>query len=126
MFCIRLDSAQKAAVSSQFARGFLRRECIRSTEAIGEVINSLTAELAAAGCSEKDAFGARMSLEEAIVNAIKHGHRGDTTKSVWVNFYADEHGTVFQVTDQGNGFNPTEVPDPCAPENLEKPSGRGL
>ena len=126
MFCIRIDPIHLTVVSPSPDRSKARRACIQSTEAIGAVIDTLCSELLQAGYSEKDLFATRLSLEEAIVNAVKHGHEGDTSKPVWVNFYADETRVVFQVEDQGAGFDPTDVPDPCDPENLERSCGRGL
>jgi serine/threonine-protein kinase RsbW len=90
------------------------------------VIASLTEELGNSGYLAKDVFAAQLSLEEALANAIKHGHQGNTARPVWVNYYADEKGVVFQVEDQGEGFDASEVPDPTLPENLERASGRGL
>ena len=125
MFCFRIDSPHLPLVPQHFAQGKVRRECVHSREAMSEVIQSLVAELVLAGYSNKEVFAARMSLEEAIVNAIKHGHQGDASKPVWVNFSADESGVVFQVEDQGEGFDSSEIPDPCDPENLQRPCGAG-
>jgi serine/threonine-protein kinase RsbW len=79
-----------------------------------------------AGYGERDIFGVRLSLEEAVVNAIRHGHRGDTSKAVAVRFFVDAAQVFAEVADEGPGFDPALVPDPLAPENLERPSGRGV
>jgi serine/threonine-protein kinase RsbW len=78
------------------------------------------------GYSEKVQFRVHLALEEAIVNAHKHGHQGNWSKSVVVRFSVSTDGVVAQVEDQGPGFDPQLVPDPLAAENLERPSGRGL
>jgi serine/threonine-protein kinase RsbW len=78
------------------------------------------------GFSARDVFGMRLALEEAIVNAIKHGNRMDPAKSVRIVCEVDETRVFVEVEDQGPGFNPTDVPDPTAEENLEKPGGRGI
>lgn len=75
---------------------------------------------------EREVFGIRLALEEALVNAIKHGNRQDPTKRVRVRFRVNAHRFEVGVTDEGGGFHPDHVPDPCADENLERPSGRGL
>lgn len=93
-----------------------------------------------------------MALDEALVNAIHHGNleasstlRGDNAGNDYADLIAkrrtekpycdrrvtltsriDKNGAVFVIRDQGPGFNPSDVPDPLAPENLEKVSGRGL
>lgn len=78
------------------------------------------------GWPMRDAFGVRLALEEALVNAIKHGNRMDATKKVYIacKFAADEVSVVIE--DQGEGFNVVEVPDPTDDDNLDKPGGRGI
>jgi serine/threonine-protein kinase RsbW len=75
---------------------------------------------------EKDLFAVRLALEEALVNAIHHGNQDDPSKPVTVRFLVGAERTLIEVHDQGAGFDPNEVPDPLAPENLERSSGRGL
>lgn len=76
--------------------------------------------------STHDVFSIKLALEEALINAIKHGNQLDRNKKVYISyrFLAD----VFEVTitDEGTGFDPSDVPDPTAIENLERPCGRGL
>ena len=76
--------------------------------------------------SEKDIFGIRLALEEALVNAIKHGNQFDRAKSVRVCFAVHADRFEVTITDEGTGFDPEDVPDPTAVENLERPCGRGL
>jgi serine/threonine-protein kinase RsbW len=76
--------------------------------------------------SKKDIFGIRLALEEAIVNAIKHGNRMDRKKQVHVHFKVCADRFDIGITDEGTGYEPGEVPDPLADENLERPGGRGL
>ncbi len=75
---------------------------------------------------DKEIFGIRLALEEAIVNAIKHGNQMDPDKKVQVRYriLVDRFEAI--VTDEGPGYNPSDLPDPLAEENLERPSGRGL
>ncbi|MFN8858132.1 MAG: ATP-binding protein, partial [Planctomycetaceae bacterium] len=63
---------------------------------------------------EHDLFGVRLALEEALVNAIKHGNRLDPAKIVRVQWKIDEIRVVIEIEDEGEGFNPIEVPDPTA------------
>ncbi len=74
----------------------------------------------------RDIFGVRLALEEAIVNAIKHGNGMDPAKSVRVAWEIDDSKVHIEIQDEGPGFCPCEVPDPTAEENLEKPCGRGI
>ena len=82
--------------------------------------------LARAGYSQADQYRIRMSCEEALVNGHRHGNGGDVLKTVTVQYRVDDQKCFIRVEDQGNGFDPHAVPDPTLPENLEKPSGRGL
>jgi serine/threonine-protein kinase RsbW len=75
---------------------------------------------------DRDVFGVRMALEEALVNALKHGHRGDTSKVVRVDYQVTPEKVLIEVEDQGPGFDPEDVADPLDPRNLERSTGRGL
>ena len=76
---------------------------------------------------EEDAiFSVRVAIEEALANALLHGHAGDITKEIEVTWCVDEVCVEFSVTDQGRGYDPSSIPDPTANENLNIPSGRGL
>jgi serine/threonine-protein kinase RsbW len=76
--------------------------------------------------SPRDVFGIRLALEEALVNAIKHGNRLDPQKQVRISCWIDRHRIEIRIEDEGRGFRPADIPDPTADENLEKPSGRGI
>ena len=91
-----------------------------------EVAAALERAMAAAGYCRRDCLGIHLALEEAVVNAIKHGHQGDTRKPVRVRYQVGPGEVLVEVEDQGEGFDPRQVPDPRTPENLERPSGRGL
>lgn len=76
--------------------------------------------------SSRDVFAMRLSLEEAISNAIRHGNRYAADKRVWIRCELSEVLIRVTVRDEGAGFDPGQVPDPTLEENLERPSGRGL
>jgi serine/threonine-protein kinase RsbW len=76
--------------------------------------------------SEKDIFGIRLALEEALVNAIKHGNQMDRSKKVTIVSVIHAERFEIRITDEGTGFDPGDVPDPTAVENIERPCGRGL
>jgi len=75
---------------------------------------------------EHEAFAVKMAVEEALVNAIKHGNQMDPEKSVRVRYALGPERFDVRITDEGPGFNPEDVPDPTLPENLERCCGRGL
>ena len=76
--------------------------------------------------SEKVIFGIKLAIEEALVNAIKHGNQMDRDKNVRVSYTVSDEHFLIEIEDQGEGFNPDDVPDPTDPENIERPCGRGL
>jgi len=76
--------------------------------------------------SSRDVFGMRLALEEALVNAIKHGNRMDPDKTVRVEWAISSDFVRVVIEDQGPGFQPDDVPDPTMEENLERPCGRGI
>ena len=67
-----------------------------------------------------------VSLTEAITNAVRHGNKYDLSKSVDLQFIADEEKLLFRVSDEGNGFDYDSVPDPTLPENILCCGGRGV
>src|SRR5437879_7489369 len=76
--------------------------------------------------TEKEIFSVRLALEEALVNAIKHGNQMDRSKKVHISYRVSPERFDIRIADEGKGFDPEDVPDPMAPENLERPCGRGL
>jgi anti-sigma regulatory factor (Ser/Thr protein kinase) len=67
-----------------------------------------------------------IALDEAFVNAVKHGNKFDANKNVRVSAEVSPKEARFTVEDEGEGFNVSEIPDPTNPENLFKSSGRGV
>jgi serine/threonine-protein kinase RsbW len=82
--------------------------------------------LSRSGISEDAAFGIDMAVREAVTNAVLHGNQQDENKTVDVTLKSSPDAVEISVHDQGPGFNPEEVPDPTAEENILKASGRGI
>ncbi len=78
------------------------------------------------GISDDAAFGIDMAVREAVTNAVLHGNREDDNKTVDIVLKSSPDAVEISVHDQGPGFNPEEVPDPTANENILKASGRGI
>ena len=106
--------------------GTWRHERVRSPQDMARLLRTIRSALCESGYQTKDIFAVCLALEEAVVNAVEHGHRGDGLKSVWVAYQVGPGQVLAEVEDQGPGFDPSRVPDPTAAENLDKPSGRGL
>ena len=79
-----------------------------------------------AGFDDEASHWICLSVRESVTNAIYHGNRLDESKRVGVRFRIDRHQLLITVSDQGNGFDQTSLPDPRDAGNLLKPSGRGV
>lgn len=78
------------------------------------------------GYNERDVIDVYQALEEALVNAIKHGNQCDCRKQLRISFCVDEDCFQICIEDEGVGFDPDAVPSPLTTERLETPCGRGL
>jgi serine/threonine-protein kinase RsbW len=67
-----------------------------------------------------------VALDEAFVNAVKHGNKNDPTKLIRVGAELSPTEASFTIEDEGQGFDVQAIPDPCDPSNLFKSSGRGV
>src|SRR5579862_7771361 len=93
---------------------------LSTVQEMAVVIELVMTVLADLGYAPKDLFGARLALEEAICNAIKHGHHYDPTKVVEVRYCIRVDHFLMEVEDQGPGFDPVHVADATTPENLKR------
>ena len=105
----------------------LRELVIASRSAEGQRVEAAILEsLQKHAWDERSVFGVRLALEEALVNAIKHGNRLAPDKRVRVVCRISSELIRVEITDQGEGFDPTTVPDPTDPDRLGTPYGRGV
>jgi serine/threonine-protein kinase RsbW len=81
---------------------------------------------AQAGIDEDTRSGVSMAVREAMINAVLHGNAYDPAKRVNLTLEQNGKELIVTIIDEGHGFVPEEVPDPLAPENLLKESGRGI
>jgi serine/threonine-protein kinase RsbW len=81
---------------------------------------------AQAGIDEDTRSGVSMAVREAMINAVLHGNNYDPSKRVNLTLEQNGKELIVTIIDEGHGFVPEEVPDPLAPENLLKESGRGI
>ena len=79
-----------------------------------------------AGFDEEEVMRIAMAVREAAVNAVLHGNAYDPGKKVSLAFETTGRDLVITIRDQGKGLDPDKIPDPLAPENLLKTSGRGI
>jgi serine/threonine-protein kinase RsbW len=79
-----------------------------------------------AGVEEDEVFRIAMAVREAAVNAVLHGNSYDPEKRITASFENTGEALVIRIADQGKGLDPETLPDPLAPENLLRGSGRGI
>ena len=91
-----------------------------------DVQKAILDEVARHQYDEGTVFGIKLSLEEGMINAIKHGNKYDKDKKVHVEYSVTPERVEISIEDEGAGFVPDEVPDPTLEENLCKCSGRGI
>ena len=97
-----------------------RMESITQVEGL---INALCEEF---GVEETHYGEILIAMTEAVNNAVVHGNKLDTNKMVDIEVRTEGQAIEFRIADQGPGFDYDNIPDPTAPENIEKPNGRGV
>ena len=93
---------------------------------IPAVQDAVTEDLKAAGFPDKARFAVKLALDEALANAVRHGNHSDPDRTVTVEWEVGPDQVRVSVQDCGCGFEPDELPDPTAEENLHRPHGRGV
>lgn len=89
-------------------------------------IDEIVSQVRRLGYGPDDVFSIRLCLEEALTNAITHGNKEDPEKAVVVEYELTPEQLKICVEDQGEGFDPSELPDPTSNAHLLSPSGRGV
>jgi serine/threonine-protein kinase RsbW len=95
-------------------------------EAVADGAAVATDFIQSCGVEEEAAFGIDMAVREAITNAMVHGNKEDEAKTIEVTLNCLGRELEIEVRDQGEGFDPTSIPDPTDPANILKTSGRGI
>ena len=91
-----------------------------------DVQERILAEVQRHNFGSDNTFAIRIALEEAMVNAIKHGNGLDPAKKVHVESRVTPKRVEITIEDEGPGFNRASIPNPTEDDNLERPSGRGI
>ena len=90
------------------------------------VCDTIISEIRSCNYSEDEIFAVHLAIEEAFANALKHGNRNDSEKTITVGYSVSPKRIDISVTDEGLGFKFDEVPDPRCGKNIYKPFGRGV
>jgi len=94
--------------------------------AIAEVYQQILPALKANNFSQDDIFAVHLAIEEAFINAVKHGNKMEPSKAVKIDYEVGPDRVEICTTDEGEGFDPEVIPDPRYGDNLYKPAGRGM
>jgi len=95
-------------------------------ESVCEVEAAADKLAAEAGFDEDERFRLAMAVREAAVNAVLHGNDYDPSKRISASFENNGKSLVITIADEGRGLDPETLPDPLAPENLLRGTGRGI
>jgi len=117
----RIDAAQTTLVREK-----IDLELPSDLTLMNAVLEYLLDRVGRLGLIKPEQSNLFVALDEAFVNAVKHGNRNDPTKLLRVTAELSAREAIFTVEDEGEGFNVQEIPDPRDPANLFKSSGRGV
>lgn len=118
----RIDAEQNAV----HVREKIDLELPSDLTLMNSVLEYLLDRVAKLGLIKIEQSNLFVALDEAFVNAVKHGNRNDASKLLRVTAELSVHEAIFTVEDEGDGFDVREIPDPRDPANLFKSSGRGV
>lgn len=118
----RIDAARSTAQ----VREKIDLELPSNLSLMNAVLEYLLDRVARLGLIKVEQSNLFVALDEAFVNAVKHGNRNDPAKLLRVTAELSAHEAIFTVEDEGEGFDVREIPDPRDPANLFKSSGRGV
>jgi len=91
------------------------------------LVEGLVDKVCASLSIDEDLYGnILIAVTEAVNNAIIHGNKFSSDLQVLIDVLEDEQSFLFRITDFGSGFDFENLPDPTAPENIEKENGRGI
>jgi serine/threonine-protein kinase RsbW len=95
-------------------------------DSVGEVEGAADQLATEAGLDEDQRFHIGMAVREAAINAVLHGNEYDPSRQIDVSMENTGKDLVIVIADQGQGFNPDDLPDPLAEENIMRGTGRGI
>ena len=104
-------------------RSFTLDSTLETVDNAEQAANQVATEM---GFTEEEILQIAMAVREAAVNAVLHGNAYDPAKKVSLDFQRSGDELIITIRDQGKGLDPSKIPDPLAPENLLKTSGRGI
>ena len=113
-------------VPAEGQKQLLNRDFDSTLESVDEAEAAIFSAGEHEGFDEDDLHKIGMAVRECMVNAVVHGNRYNVNKRVHVLVTSGSNSLTVKISDQGEGFEPSDVPDPLAEENLLRHSGRGV
>ena len=110
-------------MTAQSKVSYRMESTLESVNKAEEMADQIAAQ---SGFDEDIRGGISMAVREAMINAVLHGNAYDPAKRVNLTFEQNNRELIITIGDEGRGLEPDEIPDPLAPENLMKQSGRGI
>ena len=110
-------------MTAQSKVSYRMESTLESVNKAEEMADQIAAQ---SGFDEDIRGGISMAVREAMINAVLHGNAYDPAKRVNLPFEQNNRELIITIGDEGRGLEPDEIPDPLAPENLMKQSGRGI
>ncbi|MDR0328486.1 MAG: ATP-binding protein [Planctomycetaceae bacterium] len=128
VFCPYLTDGGHAAVELESLSWTWTRECTFPSDmgTAHNLIEEVVGKVRSDQWNDKDIFALELSLEETLMNAVKHGNKSDPSKTVRFECKLNEDMVYVRVEDEGEGFDPHSLADPREPDNQTVVSGRGV
>lgn len=123
LLCLRRAGDYPVTNPKPGKRSFSLPSTMESVTEIEAAAEKLAEE---ASVDEEERFRISMAVREAAVNAVLHGNDYDPAKQVSASFENNGKSLIFTIADQGKGLDWENLPDPLAPENLLRGTGRGI
>jgi serine/threonine-protein kinase RsbW len=119
-------SLRSAVLDAPGLEGNVRSVKASSLAALRPVFGKIEEWMRVLGYPRRDLVAVTLSVREAVLNAVRHGHRGDTSKHFQMRYVIAADEVVVEVEDEGFGFNPDNVADGLSGWQEKQPRGRGL
>ena len=124
--CFGVNSLTREATLSAPETGKLSFRLPSTMDSVAEVEQTVEKIATEAGLDEDESFRVTMASREAAVNAVLHGNAYDPNKQISVSIENNGKSLIIRISDEGEGLDPETLPDPTAPENLLRGTGRGI
>ncbi len=106
--------------------GSQRIEMLRALSEVPPIQETVCEWMEERGYSSRDIFCVGLAVEESLTNAVRHGNKYDSSKTVTISYHVSDSEVWIEVEDEGAGFQLQDIPDPREPDYLDRPGGRGV